>query len=229
VLGGLRVLLDKEALADKESFAMLHGMTGPLFFALAVALVVFTSRTWLMGATESSATEVRGSIQIRTLATVTAVLTYLQIVFGAVLRHMPVDSEPGAFMLAVRFHLFLAGALALHVALLVGFVLSRARHVRPLGRLAWAMIGIVGLQLALGAATWIVKFSVPGWAADWVSIPNVAIQEGGWLQTHIITAHVATGSLLLGISVALALYSHRLLRTSTILRPLGANGLEAAV
>src|SRR5436190_10251632 len=44
VLGGLRVLLDERTLA------MLHGCTGPLFFALTVALVVFTSRTWTSGA-----------------------------------------------------------------------------------------------------------------------------------------------------------------------------------
>ena len=39
VLGGMRVLLDERTLA------MLHGCTGPLFFALTVAMVVFTSRT----------------------------------------------------------------------------------------------------------------------------------------------------------------------------------------
>jgi hypothetical protein len=74
-----------------------------------------------------------------------------------------------------------------------------------------------------------VKYSIPSWAASWVSNPNFAIQEGGWLQTHIITAHVATGSLLLGTAVALALYSHRLLRSSTGQQRIGATRLEAAV
>src|ERR1043165_8488370 len=43
VLGGMRVRLDERTLA------MLHGMTGPLFFSLAVALAIFTSRTWSQG------------------------------------------------------------------------------------------------------------------------------------------------------------------------------------
>lgn len=43
VLGGMRVLLDERTLA------MLHGCTGPLFFSLAVAMVVFTSKAWARG------------------------------------------------------------------------------------------------------------------------------------------------------------------------------------
>ena len=38
-------------------------------------------------------------------------------------------------MLAVKSHLFLAAVLTLHIMLLAGFVMFRARHVRPLGRL----------------------------------------------------------------------------------------------
>src|SRR4051812_16541867 len=115
LLGGMRVRL------DERTFAMLHGMTGPLFFTLAVAISIFTSRTWLAGspiAREQTTSyeqsgnvgfQARGGLQIRALATVTAILVYLQIVLGALLRHMPVDAEPTAFMAAVRFHLFLAG------------------------------------------------------------------------------------------------------------------------
>ena len=43
VLGGMRVLLNERTLA------MLHGCTGPLFFAVTVAMVVFTSRSWMLG------------------------------------------------------------------------------------------------------------------------------------------------------------------------------------
>src|SRR5438132_1456321 len=41
MLGGMRVRM------DERTFAMLHGMTGPLFFTLTVAMTVFTSRVWL--------------------------------------------------------------------------------------------------------------------------------------------------------------------------------------
>jgi cytochrome c oxidase assembly protein subunit 15 len=141
---------------------------------------------------------------------------------------VPTAAEPGTFALAVRFHLFLAAVLTLHIALLVGMILRRARHIRPLGGLAWALAGIVLAQLVLGAGTWIVKYSVPRWASDWGSIGGVAIQDGGWLQTHVITAHVAGGSLLLATSLALALYTQRLLPVSAT-KLIAARRLEAAV
>ena len=206
VLGGMRVLLDEQTLA------MLHGCTGPLFFALAVAMVVFTSKTWRTGAS-SQASSAAG--HVRRLAVATAILVYLQLVFGAVLRHVPVDSDPGAFLLAVRFHLLLAGVLVLHVLLLTWSTLRHFRAERPLVRLALALCGLITLQILLGAGTWIVKFAVPDWAAPWWPLPQFTIQAGSWLQTHVITAHVAVGSLLLATSVAMALMAARLLAMVT--------------
>src|SRR3954463_8872575 len=112
-LGGMRVLFDERTLA------MLHGMTGPVFFGLTVALAVITSRTWLSDDPDDSHAIDRGAGQIRLLATVTAVLVHLQIGLGEVLRHVPVDAEPAAFIVAVKFHLFLAAVLTLHIFLLV--------------------------------------------------------------------------------------------------------------
>jgi cytochrome c oxidase assembly protein subunit 15 len=203
VLGGMRVLFDERTLA------MLHGCTGPLFFGLTVAMVVFTSRSWQCG--EPARNVVTGASQVWILATVTCVLAYLQILLGAVLRHVPVATEPMTFVLAVRFHLVMAAILSLHALVLVWTVLSRASHVKPLRRLATTLAGLLILQLMLGAGTWLVKFSVPTWVPSWVSIGTTAVQYGGWLQTHVITAHVAAGSLLFVTTLALALYSVRLL------------------
>ncbi len=222
-LGGMRVLFDERTLA------MLHGMTGPLFFGLTVALAVITSQIWASGSVIASHSTTRSAGLIRMVATVTAVLAYLQIVLGAVLRHVPVDAQPGAFLLAVKFHLFLAAVLTLHIVLLVFLVLSCAWRFRPLGRLALLLAGIVAVQLALGAATWIVKYSVPSWASGWISHSGVVIRDGGWSQTHIITAHVAVGSALLATAIALALYSHRLLSSSTIIRKVSQARLGVAV
>lgn len=215
VLGGMRVLLDERTLA------MLHGCTGPLFFALTVALVVFTSQSWRTPPSEVGGDLATASV-VRGLAVVTCILVYLQLVFGAVLRHVPVDSEPRAFLLAVRFHLFLAGVLALHIAALASMVLWNYRSVRPLGRLTWALVGLLLLQVLLGAGTWIVKFAVPVWAADWLPFVLPANQADGWLQTHVITAHVAVGSLLLVTSLSVALYALRLLAAAPVVRSVGA-------
>jgi cytochrome c oxidase assembly protein subunit 15 len=201
-LGGMRVR------HDSRELAMIHGVTGPLFFAVAAAMVVFTSTRWR---TADRSRSFDCANQIRWLAVVTCVLIYLQLVIGAVLRHVPVVTQPATFELAVRFHLFMAGIVTVHVLLLSSFVLIHTRFVKPLAGLAMALSGLVLVQVMLGAATWIVKFSVPEWATGIITPGSVAIAEGGWLQTHVITAHVAVGSLLLVTSWMLALYAARLL------------------
>jgi heme a synthase len=227
LLGGMRVRLDERTLA------MLHGCTGPVFFALSVALVVFTSSRWMMRLNASANTPsgmgAHKTDLIRKLAVVTAILAYLQILLGAVLRHVPIATEPETFALALKFHLFLAAALTLHVLWLSALVLHRVRSTPPLHGLAFAMVGLIFVQLSLGAGTWIVKFAVPSWASSWFSIGPSTIQEGGWLQTHVITAHVAVGSLLLATAVALALFANRLLPTTSVARSGGAPRLEAAI
>jgi cytochrome c oxidase assembly protein subunit 15 len=220
VLGGMRVRLDERTLA------MLHGCTGPLFFAVILSMVVFTSHRWHSGATASAS---GGFGHIRRLAIVTCILVYLQMVLGAVVRHVPVDSEPTTFVHAVRFHLFLAAILTLHIAFLCWSLLRHARRIQPLRGLACALAVMLLVQLTLGAATWIVKFAAPSWAPSWISTGFAAIQDGGWLQTHVITAHVATGSLLLATSLAFALYAQRLLPASAARQPGSAHRWKAAV
>jgi cytochrome c oxidase assembly protein subunit 15 len=208
VLGGLRVRFDERTLA------MLHGCTGPLFFALTIAMVVVTSRRWLRREKDVPNADQReistpGAGPIRRLAVATCVFAYLQIVVGAVLRHVPIDSEPATFMHAVKFHLFLAAILALHILLLTWLVLRHARRGGPLARLTATMSGLLVLQIALGIGTWLAKYAVPAWATNLVPAMPHAIHADGWLQTHIVTAHVAVGSLILATSVAIALDAMR--------------------
>jgi hypothetical protein len=67
-----------------------------------------------------------------------------------------------------------------------------------------------------------VKFAVPTWAADWMPFGPIANQADGWLQTHVITAHVAVGSLLLVTSLSIALYALRQLSLSPVARKIVA-------
>jgi cytochrome c oxidase assembly protein subunit 15 len=207
VLGGVRVLLNEQTLA------MIHGFTGPLFFALVTAIAVCTSQRWRNSSPVVEPLSSRAAGNVRRLAFVTAILVYLQIVLGAVLRHVPIDAEPATFSLAVNFHLAMAGILTLHVIMLVGSILRHVRKVKPLGGLAAFLAVLLLVQMALGAGTWVVKYSVPAWVESWFSIAPArgANVYGGWLQTHVVTAHVAVGSLLLATSTSIALYSACLL------------------
>jgi cytochrome c oxidase assembly protein subunit 15 len=190
-----------------------------------VSIVVFTSHSWMRG----PQFDVTSGGNIRRLALATAVLAYLQIVVGAVMRHVPVDAQPGTFTLAIRSHLFLAAILTIHALLLGGLVLSRIRHVRPINYLAAALVVLILCQVLLGIATWMEKFALPTWAVGWMPPHSAPVREGGWLQTHIITAHVATGSLILGTSVAVALYAQRLLPSTPRNAPALHRKLGAAV
>lgn len=203
VLGGMRVRLNEQTLAQ------VHGCVGPLFFATTVALCVFTSRLWREAAPES---ENRIARRIHVLALSTTLLAYVQMIVGSELRHIAPDASTDRFRTAVWFHLLLAGAVAIHVVMLWIRVFRFPGRVTALRRPAMLLLLIVIAQIGLGCGSWLLKYGWPtiipvpnSWVAGWT---NTA---GTLSQSLVITAHVATGSLVLGISLMLALRALRLL------------------
>ena len=194
-IGGMRIVLDQRTLA------MIHGCTGPLFFALCVAMVVFTSRWW----NEIKATEAtERSRRVLRLAILCSVLAYLQLVVGAVVRHSPfITSEIAAalFQTAVYFHLLLAAVILFQVSRLAW--LSTREQLQ--GKFGVFLAALVSLQVALGVGTWLVKYSMPQWATSLFGEWHVVNREADLLQNMIITGHVAVGSLILVASLAVAL------------------------
>jgi len=183
VLGGVRVI------ENERLVAMAHGCLGPLFFALAVFLLVATSHSWH---TPNAAL----ATDAGKLACVAAALAYLQLTFGAALRHIDAAASPWAFAAILKFHLVLAAIVAGHTAVVAWRV-----------RRAWLgvlLALVVTFQLALGVATWVMKYGLPRWATGWMPATIEATVAGGWSQTNIVTAHSATGSLLVGLLVATA-------------------------
>ena len=193
VLGGMRVLLDERTLA------MLHGCTGPLFFALTVAMVVFTSKTLAIDARSRRRRAWPRASIVRRLAVATCVLAYLQLVFGAVLRHVPVDSEPRRIS-AGRAIPFVPGRRA-DAARRRCSRGSCLRTSARCGRSTGLALALCGADRRAGAAgrrhlDREVRRARLGRAIGCRST-DARIQADGWLQTHVITAHVAVGSLLL--------------------------------
>lgn len=211
VLGGMRVVMNERYLA------MAHGVTGPLFFALTVGLVATTRPV-------TAASPSTGRLS----AWMLPALVYCQLMLGATLRHIPEDGGFLTFASHVRYHLIVAGVVATAVLALAAKAWLASESSTPRW-LASAMAAVVAMQLALGVGTWIAKYRLPGWAQPlWESdawdrfggpITIAASTAGGWFETHTVTAHSATGSLLLGLSVAAAATARRLPETQSAAPP----------
>jgi cytochrome c oxidase assembly protein subunit 15 len=203
-LGGARVLLDDRQLA------MLHGCFGPAFFAYCTALVAFLSPLW---EDPLRARQHPRAKSLHRFTLLTATLVYVQLVFGAQMRHIPVTAPPWLFNISLILHL--ANAL-----LLVGAVwaisasLGRERSEPALRRPAWWLAGLFCLQLVLGCSTWIVKYGWPWWFSGLGFAAGYAIQAKSMLQTGTATLHMAVGSLILATSVLISVRCWRLLKVA---------------
>jgi len=196
ILGGLRVVLDQRTLA------LVHGCTGPLFFALSVAMVLFTSRWWQTAARLSGKSGADGKKLFR-LAVLCAGLAYAQLVIGAVVRHTPSMTAAASsawFQVAVYFHLLLALLLVGHIGLLAWRSVRTKLH----STAAVGLVLLIGVQILLGAGTWLLKYGVPYWATSLLGELNFVIAEADLLQAAIITSHVAVGSLIFVMALAIA-------------------------
>ena len=219
VLGGMRVQMNEQALA------MLHGCTGPLFFAMCVGMAVVTSVPWRE---RDDRAETPGAHRLLSLAAATAAVAYLQLVVGAQLRHVPATAEPGVFRSAVHLHLLLAGIVLLHAVWLV--VASRRLGANCwLRRPIWVLAAMVLLQICLGATTWLVKYGMPLWARQLAGEWDFAIPATSRLQSLVVTGHVATGSLIVAVATVACLRMGRSARYTPSARLVRSAPMEAAV
>ncbi|MEI6240160.1 MAG: COX15/CtaA family protein [Planctomycetia bacterium] len=192
-LGGARVLL------DDKTVAKVHACTGPLFFAVAVAIAALTGR-----ANEGQASRLpwldRSALRV---AAALLVAAYVQLVAGAQLRHLDAAAvSPGTFRWLVAFHLAGAAAVA---ALSWAAVPLCWSHGSPARRWALVIAGLVACQLALGVGAWFVSWGVPSGflPASWMPSEPLAARSGR--GAAIVTGHVVLGMMILGGSVSLAI------------------------
>ena len=193
VLGGLRVTgrftlsTQREDVAPSIALAIVHGVFGQMFFAVLVALRAFVSTTWrsTLPPSPSLATSTD-----RTLSAWLVALLIVQLVLGAILRHI-----------AGGLHMHIT--LAVVVALLTVACGSRAWGLhadRPvLPRIGRWMLALVGVQVVLGIAA----LAVTG-------ITAVA-KAPGTADVVITGLHQLVGALLLASAVMLLVWNHRLL------------------
>lgn len=189
LLGGARVLLDARTLA------MVHGCFGPAFFALCTLTAVCCSP---LG--ERGGKGVFSPWFVR-IAVAMAVASYLQLTIGAQLRHILPWASPKFFQTMVHLHLTLAGTVFLIAAVLAG--LGMREPDQRIRRPAMALVGVVLLQILLGLGTWIANYALP-WEDLFPWLSEYIIRAKGYWESLVITMHMATGSLIIAISVMLA-------------------------
>lgn len=181
ILGGLRVLW------VSIDLAAVHACVAQLFFATLVAMTLFTTDTW------RNQRGVIGGGQngrwLRWLAYATTGAIYLQIVLGALLRHSGGGVSPGFAAVHVT------GAFGVVGLVLAVFVVAEKHFddVPTVRRAAWALLGAMGLQFALGLAALLVML--------------YAEPQTGWSLFSVLltVAHLVVGALLFGSSIVTTL------------------------
>jgi cytochrome c oxidase assembly protein subunit 15 len=184
VLGGLRVTL------LEHSLAIVHASLAQAFFALTVSLALFTSKEWREKIAEVPLADYG---RLRRLAAVTTGLIYLQVMFGAVLRHTG---------LRLDAHLLFAALITLHVVLLTVRIFKDHSDHRRLTRPAMFLSATLLLQLFLGTVSYLAKFT---------TIVRIPIDA----TVFLTTTHLAVGALMLVTSLIVTLRSYRYPTVST--------------
>jgi heme A synthase len=118
---------------------------------------------------------------------VTTGLIYLQVFFGAVLRHTG---------LRLDAHLLFAALVTLHVILLTARIFKDHSDHRRLTRPALFLSAMLLLQLLLGTISYLAKFT---------TILRIPIDA----TVFVTTTHLAVGALMLVTSLILTLRSYR--------------------
>ncbi len=196
LLGGIRVL------QMNRMIAKVHGCLGPAFFALVCVFCVATSNWWRehqRAKDRKFLAPINRSSMMVQLSIVMLLLSFIQLVFGAFLRHIDISSPPGFYQQLVVFHVLTA------IVIVGGTVfqlyLSRGRQYRSVGVRGSInlVVILVFVQFGLGLATWVIKFGWPVWFDNMAFAAQFVVPEKSFLQMNLITAHVAAGTLILAL------------------------------
>ena len=201
VLGGLRVT------QINLNFAIVHACLAQAFFALLCGIAWFTSRDWWQDfrtvsfdsqAAPKSEPLIESAQKLRRLSLITTCLIYVQLIFGAILRHT------GSRLDA---HLLFAFLVVLHIFLLARRVLSMSSDAQRIGQsIPMLLLGLLAIQLLLGTGAFFAKLTAFG--------ETFATA----LTVTITTAHVAVGALMLVSSFVLTLKIYRFTDVSVVVR-----------
>lgn len=178
LIGGLRIYIPRSAVA------IVHACFGQAVFCTVTALALVLSRAW------SEAAPDKDAARARRLGVTTSALLFMQMVAGAFTRHT-------AHQHAIWIHVVGALVVFLHVAILSGRLAYTSLKAD-----AYALMTLLGLQFALGMASW-------GFRGTYLRS-----HEAPMLVLVTVSSHVAVGALLLAFSVVATLRCFRVARAA---------------
>lgn len=194
LMGGLRVtgvltLSDSpEIMKPSTVLAIAHGVTGQIFFAIVLALAVVTSTTWKK---KELIVKTPAAQSIQGWSAVLVSVAIIQLILGAVLRHMGEKA-----LVHITFAVFPA-----MVAFACGFRAWAASDspapVRKVGRL---LVGVTIIQFLLG----ILAYATIGATAKHTTPQSTAVL--------VATIHQVCGAIFFALTVVLALLNYRFLQ-----------------
>lgn len=182
VLGGLRVVW------VSLDLAVIHACVAQLFFALLASMALFQTETWAHPPAQTRKTGIKHILWMAPFA------VYIQIIFGALLRHPGTGIDTSL----VALHL---GWAFVATAMIAVFV-SRIRTTMPagglLGKLSGSVLTILIAQVALGLFAYFVLLDESG-----------QIQPSN-LQVVANSSHMVIGALLFAATVVTSILAARI-------------------
>ena len=201
-IGGVRVLFPEY----KALIAVPHALVAQSFFAVVVAIVVFTSRGWSAPhAVRSDA----GGMPIRKLVAASVGAVLIQLVLGAGFRHQAFGIIP-----------HIVGALAVTLLIVSTVIAVMRRHGDDdyLAKPGKAALGLLVVQLCLGVAAYFARLAA---ASDPQPLEPMI---------SLTVAHLVAGGLTLATIVVLALRCFQVLSSEReqAVDSVGARGLHSS-
>ena len=165
---------------------VIHACFAQIVFAAVLAIAVFTSKWWV---SERLQLEDKGSPSIHLVATLNAVVIYLQVILGAGFRHKDIPIWPHA-----------AGALVVLATVTWTAVTLRRRFAtsREFGVARMLLHAIFGMQFLLGLL------------AYWSRLTTAEAPQPIPLMVWLTVAHTVVGAILFAFSVLVVLMCYRL-------------------
>jgi heme a synthase len=180
VLGGLRVVLLQQTLA------IIHACLAQAFFMLLVSIAFFTAPEPHSRRTEPAVVDLG---RLHRLCMATTGLIYVQVVFGAILRHT------GARLDA---HLLFAGLVVIPILAINVHVWRHHTEQSTLVQPVMLLSALLIAQLSLGLGAYLVRYTA------------MAAIVTPFARISLTTTHLAVGSLMLATCLVFTLRTYRL-------------------